>query len=71
MNKTSKLLKIPKQDTYRQYLAYYLGWGDYKNYKNNQKAIILAKNVKEQANSYRRQLKLCEEDLNKKKYIIY
>ena len=71
MNKTSKLLKIPKKDTYRQYLAYYLGWGDYKNYKNNQKAIILAKNVKEQANSYRRQLKLCEEDLNKKKYIIY
>ena len=70
-NKTKKINKISLNDSYRQYLNYYLGWKSYKNYKNNQKAIILAKNVKEQANSYRRQLKLCEEDLNKKKYIIY
>ena len=71
MNKTSKLLKIPMNDSYRQYLAYYMGWGDYKNYKNNQKAIILAKNVREQANQYRRQLLLCQKNLNKKKFIIY
>ena len=32
INKSSKILKIPKNDTYRQYLAYYKGWGDYKNY---------------------------------------
>ena len=71
MNKTSKLLKIPMNDSYRQYLAYYMGWGDYKNYKNNQKAIILAKNVREQANQYKRQLLLCQKNLNKKKFIIY
>ena len=71
MHKTSKILKVPMNDSYRQYLAYYMGWGDYKNYKNNQKAIILAKNVKEQANQYRRQLQICQENLNKKKFIIY
>ena len=27
INKTSKLLKISKNDAYRQYLAYYKGWG--------------------------------------------
>ena len=26
--------KIPKTDPYRQYLAYYLGWKDYKNSKD-------------------------------------
>ena len=73
MNKTSKLLKIPLTDAYGQYLAYYVGWADFKNnnYKNNQKAIILAKNVKKQANIYRRQLNLCQKNLRKKKYIIY
>ena len=30
VNKSYKLLKIPKNDAYRQYLAYYKGWGDYK-----------------------------------------
>ena len=55
-DKTEKLLKISKKDAYRQYLAYHEGWGNYKNYKNNQKVIILAKKVAEQANSYRKQL---------------
>ena len=45
VSKTHKLLKIPKNDAYRQYLAYYKGWGDYKNYSKDKKAIIYAKSV--------------------------
>jgi len=71
MNKTEKLLKIPKTDTYRQYIAYHEGWGNYKNYKNNKKVIILAKRVKEQANQYRKQLTQCQKRLNRNKYIIF
>ena len=37
INKTSKILKISKKDAYRQYLAYYKGWGDYKNYSKDKK----------------------------------
>ena len=70
-DKTEKLLKISKKDVYRQYLAYHEGWGNYKNYKNNQKVIILAKRVAEQANSYRKQLMKCQKRLNKNKYIIF
>ena len=70
-NKTAKLLKISKKDAYRQYLAYHEGWGNYKNYKNNQKVIILAKKVTEQANEYRKQLSKCQKRLNKNKYIIF
>jgi len=70
-DKTEKLLKISKKDVYRQYLAYHEGWGNYKNYKNNQKVIILAKKVTAQANKYRKQLKKCQKRLNKNKYIIF
>ena len=71
MNKTEKLLKIPKTDAYRQYIAYHEGWGNYKNYKKNKKVIIFAKEVKDQANKYRKQLTKCQKRLNKKKYIIF
>ena len=70
-DKTEKLLKISKKDVYRQYLAYHEGWGNYQNYKNNQKVIILATKVTEQANKYRNQLKKCQKRLNKNKYIIF
>ena len=70
-NKTEKILKISKKDAYRQYLAYHEGWGNYKNYKNNQKVIILAKKVAEQANKYRKQLNKCKKKLNRNKYIIF
>ena len=70
-NKTEKLLKISKTDAYRQYIAYHEGWNNYKNYKNNQKIIILAKKVKHQANEYRLQLKKCQKKLNKNKYIVF
>jgi len=70
-DKTEKLLKISKKDVYRQYLAYHEGWGNYKNYKNNQKVIILATKVTEQANKYRKQLIKCQKRLDKNKYIIF
>ena len=71
VNKTSKLLKISKSDAYRQYLAYYKGWGDYKNYSKDKKAIIYAKSVKNMAKKYRKQLKTCKKNLDKNKYIIF
>ena len=71
INKTEKLLKIPKTDAYRQYIAYHEGWANYKNYKKNKKVIIFAKEVKDQANKYRKQLVKCQKRLNKKKYIIF
>jgi len=70
-DKTESLLKISKKDAFRQYLAYHEGWGGYKNYKNNQKVIGLAKKVQKQSNEYKSQLKKCQKRLNKNKYIIF
>ena len=70
-NKTETILKISKQDAFRQYLAYHEGWGAYKNYKNKPKVIRLANKVKKQANKYKSQLKKCQKRLNKNKYIIF
>jgi len=70
-NKSEKILKISKKDAFRQYLAYHEGWGNYKNYKNNQKVIILAKKVKKQSDKYKSQLKKCQKKLNRNKYIIF
>jgi len=73
INKTHKVNKIPLNDSYRQYLNYYLGWGNYahKVYKTDKKAIIFAKKVKTQSNIYRKQLKSCKKSLDRKKYIIF
>ena len=70
-DKTESLLKISKKDAFRQYLAYHEGWGGYKNYKNNQKVIVLAKKVEKQSNKYKAQLQDCQKRLNKNKYIIF
>ena len=70
-DKTESLLKISKNDAFRQYLAYHEGWGGYKNYKNNQKVIGLAKKVEKQSNKYKSQLQDCQKRLNKNKYIIF
>ena len=70
-DKTESILKISKKDTFRQYIAYHEGWGAYKNYKNNQKVIRLAKKVKNQSDKYMSQLKKCQKKLNKNKYIIF
>ncbi len=73
LDKTHKINKIPLNDPYRQYLNYYLGWGNYakKAYKTNKEAIIFAKTVKKQSNVYRKQLRDCKENLDRKKYIIF
>ena len=70
-DKTESLLKISKKDVFRQYLAYHEGWGGYKNYKNNQKVIVLAQKVKKQSDKYKAQLQDCQKRLNKNKYIIF
>ena len=72
MNKTKKINKIPLNDSYRQYLNYYLGWKGYSNkvYKTDKRAIIFAKNVEKQSKVYKVQLKECQKSLNNK-YIIF
>ena len=70
-NKTKTILKIPLQDTFKQYIAYHEGWGNYKNYKKNKKVINLAKKVEKQSRIYKKQLSKCSNSLNKNKYIIF
>ena len=72
ISKTNKINKIPLNDAYRQYLNYYLGWGNYakKVYKTDKKAIIFAKSVQKQSKIYKSQLRECQKNLNKK-YIIF
>ena len=72
INKTNKINKIPLNDPYRQYLNYYLGWGNYakKTYKTDKKAIIYAKKVQKQSKIYKNQLAECQKNLNNK-YIIF
>ena len=70
-HKSNSILKISMKDAFRQYIAYHEGWGAYKNYRNNQKVIKLAKKVKNQSDKYKLQLKKCEKRLNKNKYIIF
>ena len=70
-NKTESILKISKKDAFKQYLAYHEGWGNFKNYKQNEKVIKLAKKVEKQSNVYRKQLLKCKNSLNKNKYIIF
>ena len=70
-NKSESILKISKKNAFKQYLAYHEGWGNYKNYKTNQKVISLANKVKIQSEKYQLQLKKCTNKLNRKKYIIF
>jgi hypothetical protein len=70
-DKTESILKISKKDVFRQYIAYHEGWGAYKNYKNNQMVIGLAKKVERQSKKYKSQLYKCQKRLNKNKYIIF
>ena len=70
-NKTEKILKISKNNAFKQYLAYHEGWGNYKYYRKNEKVIKLAKKVEKQSNIYKKQLHKCKNSLNKKKFIIF
>ena len=70
-SKSEKILKISKDDAFKQYVAYHEGWGNYKNYKSNEKIINLAKKVEKQSNIYKKQLSDCKNSLNKRKYIVF
>jgi len=70
-NKTQSILNIPKNDAFRQYVAYHEGWGNYKNYKKNKKIIRLAKRVEKQSNLFKKQLSQCSNSLSTNKYIIF
>ena len=70
-NKTEKILKVSKKDAFRQYIAYHEGWGNYKNYKNNQKVIVLAKKVEGYSNKFKKQLNKCSKSLTTRKYIFF
>ena len=70
-NKSESILKISKNDPFKQYLAYHEGWGNYKYYKKSKKVIRLAKKVEKQSNIYKKQLINCKKSLNKNKYIIF
>ncbi len=70
-NKTESILKISKNDAFKQYIAYHEGWGNYKNYKKNKKVIRLAKRVEKQSNLYKKQLSQCSNSLSTNKYIIF
>ena len=70
-NKTETILKIPKKNAFKQYIAYHEGWGNFKNYKKNEKVIKLAKKVEKQSDIYKKQLLNCRKSLNKNKYIIF
>jgi len=73
IKKTNKINRIPLDDAYRQYLNYYLGWGNYvkKTYKTDKKSIIYAKSVQKKSKIYRNQLKECQKILDRNKYIIF
>ena len=70
-NKTEKILKVSKEDSFKQYIAYHEGWGNYKHYKKNKKIINLAKKVEKQSNIFKNQLKECGTSLSRNKYIIF
>ena len=70
-NKSSQILKISKKDVFRQYIAYHEGWGNYKNYKSNNKIILIAKKVEKQSLKYKNQLAKCKNVLSTNKYIIF
>ena len=73
ISKTNKINKIPLSDSYRQYLNYYLGWGNYakKAYKTDKKSIIFAKSVEKQSKIYKSQLRECQKSLDRNRYIIF
>ena len=65
---TEKMLGIPKNDFYNQYLAYHEGHSGWKkdSFKSKKWLLDIAKIVETNANKYNSQLKQCEKKLNKK-----
>ena len=68
VEQSNKMLGINKYDFFNQYLAYHeghSGWNK-KTFKNKEWLKKAAKKVELNANKYNKQLKLCENKLNKK-----
>ena len=67
-NQSKKMVGIPINDFYNQYLAYHEGQGGWKKKSFNSKKWLLniAKKVETNANMYNNQLKNCENKLNSK-----
>ena len=63
---TFRLLKIPKDDAFRQYLAYHEGHGGYKkqSYKTKSWLVAVAHKVSARATRYKKQLWSCADDLD-------
>ena len=68
VTQSEKIVGISKNDFYNQYLAYHEGQGGWKKdtHLNKKWLIEVAKNVERNANMYNKQLKECENTLNKK-----
>ena len=64
------MLGIEMKDFYNHYLAYHEGQGGWKKSSFNSKKWLLevAKRVETQGNIYNKQLKECENILNKKRF---
>lgn len=71
VDQTYKKLKIPKDDYFRQYIAYHEGWNSYSNYNRKPNVVSYAKAVSDMARTYRSQLERCSSKLNKNKYILF
>ncbi|GAA0857634.1 hypothetical protein GCM10009114_24140 [Aliiglaciecola litoralis] len=67
ISKTYKVNGISKWDAYGQYLNYHEGWGGFKRKTYRRKAwlVAVAKKVNTRSLQYAKQLKTCEEDLQK------
>ena len=72
VTQSEKIVGISKKDFYNQYLAYHEGQGGWKKgtHQNKKWLIEVAKNVERNANMYNKQLKECENTLNKKGFFV-
>ena len=68
ITQSNKIIGIPKNDAYNQYLAYHEGHEGWKkeSYRSKKWLMNIAKKVESTANMYNNQLKQCENELNKK-----
>lgn len=72
-NKSSKLLKIRRDDAYNLYLAYHEGWTGYRKGTYRDKAWLksAAGKVQENEKRYRSQIQACKSKLRTKRFGIF
>ena len=68
VTQSNKMLGIPKNDYYNQYLAYHEGQSGWKKktFASKKWLLEVAKKVERQSNIYNNQLEICENKLTKK-----